>query len=60
MQSGLLHLFRCCDTEIPENFYADLTTLMQGLKRTVARDKQQKGIKVQDEKSSLSLHMYRL
>ena len=60
MQSGLLHLFRCCDTEIPENFYADLTTLMQGMKRTVARDKQQKGIKVEDGKSPLSLQMYRL
>ena len=51
MQSGLTHLFRCCDTEIPENFNADLTTLMQELKRTFARDKQQKGIKVEDGKS---------
>ena len=60
MQSGLTHLFRCCNTEIPENFYVDLTTLMQGLKRTVARNKQQKGIKVEDGKSPLSLQMYRL
>lgn len=35
MQSGLSHLYRCCDMEIPEDFSADMTTLMQGMKCTV-------------------------
>ena len=40
---------------MPVNFYVDLTTLMQGTQRIVARDEWQKGIKVEDAKSPLTL-----
>ena len=60
MQSGLSHLYRCCDLEIPDNFSADMTTLMQGMKRTVARDKQKKGTRVEDGKSPMTIDVYKL
>ena len=37
IQIALNHLFQYVDVAIPENCYADLTTLTQGLKRTVAQ-----------------------
>ena len=58
MRSSLSHLFRCGDREMPRGFLKDLGTMMGGLKRSAAREKQDLGLKVTEGKVPLTFLQY--
>ena len=60
IQSSICHLYRLCDLMFPENFATDLNRMMSGLKKRVQRQKQKKGIRVEEGKTPMSLQVYSL
>lgn len=59
MRSSLMHLFRTADLIIDEQFYANLSVLMAGMKRTVAREHQASGEDASNTKAPMTLKAYK-
>jgi len=58
MRTSLVHLFRLGNMELPRDFFKELGTLMGGLKRSVAREKQDLGLKLTEGKVPLTFVQY--
>ena len=57
-RSAIVHLFRCANVIIPEEFRKKIGPLMAGIKRTVVKKRQEQGLKLNEGKCSMSFHVY--
>ena len=57
-RSALMHLYRGCGAVMEEAFKTDLANFMRGIKRKVAKQKQDMGTKADEGKSPMSFQVY--
>jgi len=58
IQSALCHMYRMSDVHFPDDFYADLSKMMSGLKKRVQRQKQKDGLRIEEGKSPMSMQIF--
>jgi len=57
-RSALMHLYRGCGAAIPNRSQNELANFMRGMTRKVAKQKDNLGIKADEDKSPISFHVY--
>ena len=59
IRTSLSHLHRSAGIDIPDEFTQKMGTMLAGLRRTVAKSKQEKGLSLEEGKSPMSFSVYK-